>query len=135
LKPYSHINLITVLLLLTLSAGCDKMGIGGDQACTQIGCDDGINVQLSDERPDSLSLTIYLDDETEAFDSIVCTNQEPSCVLRTGGITPETVTVEIKWDTEEYRQTFTPEYESFQPNGPDCPPVCNIALLEIILTG
>jgi len=111
------------------------MGIGGGQACTQIGCDDGINVQVSDERPDSLSLTIYLDDETEAFDSIVCTNQEPSCVLRTGGITPETVTVEIKWDTEEYRQIFTPEYESFQPNGPDCPPVCNIALLEIDLTG
>jgi len=111
------------------------MGISGGQACTQAGCADGITIQLSEDRPDSLSLTLYLNDETAAFDSITCTNQDSSCVLRAGGITPETVTVEIRWNNEEYRQSITPEYESFQPNGPDCPPVCSVAVLEIDVTG
>lgn len=103
--------------------------------CTQIGCDDGVTVQLSEERPDSLSLTIYIDDNSGAFDSVICTDQVSSCIIRAGGVTPEKVTVEIKWANEEFRQTFSPEYERFQPNGPDCPPVCEVAAIEIDLSG
>lgn len=135
MKPFSLFYLLTVLLAVILTSGCNDREIGGGQVCTEIGCDDGFSVQLLEERPDSLSLTIYLNDDTEAFDTIICTNHESSCVLRAGGMTPKTVTVEIEWDSEEFRQTFTPEYESYQPNGPDCPPVCEIATIKINLSG
>ena len=135
MKPCSSLYLLPLLLAVILSSGCEKMGIGRGQVCTQAGCEDGVTVQLSEERPDSLSLTIYMDDNSEAFDSLICTDQVSSCVIRAGGITPEKVTVVITWDNEEFRQTFTPGYESFQPNGPDCPPVCKVAAIDIDLSG
>jgi hypothetical protein len=135
MKPYSRFNLLSLLLAVLISSGCEESGIGGGRVCTEIGCDDGVTVQLSEERPDSLSLTIFLDEHSEAFDSVICTEQVSSCVIRAGGITPEKVTVEVKWSNEEFRQTFYPEYESFQPNGPNCPPECRMATIDIDLSG
>lgn len=134
MKTNSRFYLLSLLLAVIISSGCEEMGIGGGQVCTQIGCDDGVTVQLLEERPDSLSLTIYMDDNSEAFDFVICTDQVSSCFIRAGGITPEKVTVEIKWGNEEFRQTFSPEYESFQPNGPNCPPDCEIATIDIDLS-
>jgi hypothetical protein len=134
MKTYSRFYLLSLLLAVILSSGCEEMGFDGGRVCTEIGCDDGVLVQLSEERPDSLSLTIYVDDNTEAFDSVICTDQVRSCGIRAGGITPEKVTVEIKWDNEEFRQTFSPDYEIFQPNGPNCPPDCEIATIDIDLS-
>jgi len=135
MNRYSFCYLITLLFIITISTGCGETGIGNGQACTLIGCDDGITIQLSDERPDSLSLTVYTDDTSEAIDSILCTHQDTSCFIRLGGLTPETVAVEIEWNSGAFRETFTPKYESFQPNGAGCPPVCSIATVDINLSG
>jgi len=135
MKLSEYLYLIIVLLLLSISAGCVGTGTDNDQICTLIGCEDGVTVQISENRPDSLSLTIYLNDDSEAHTSTICTNPDSSCAIRTGGKTPETVTVEVEWGNELYRQTFTPEYEGFQPNGPNCPPTCRTALIEIDLSG
>jgi len=135
MKTNSRFYLLSLLLAVIISSGCEESGIDdGQVVCTHVGCDDGVTVQLSEERPDSLSLTIHVDDNTEAFDSVICTDQVNSCFIRAGGITPEKVTVEIKWGNEEFRQTFSPEYESFQPNGPNCPPDCEIATIDIDLS-
>lgn len=135
MKPHSRFYLLTLLLAVLVSSGCEESGIrGGQVVCTHVGCDDGVTVQLSEERPDSLSLTIFVDEHSEAFDSVICKDQVNSCRIRAGGITPNKVTVEIKWGNEEFRQTFSPEYESFQPNGPNCPPDCRMATIDIDLS-
>jgi hypothetical protein len=134
MKTNSRFYLLSLLLAGLISSGCEETGIGDGQVCTQIGCDDGVTVQLSDERPDSVSLTLYLNSETEAFSSIECADAGNMCAIRTDGFTPETITVVLEWDGEEFRQTYTPQYQRFQPNGPNCPPVCKISNVVIDLS-
>jgi hypothetical protein len=40
------------------------------------------------------------------------------------GFTPEILTVTLTWDGNEISQEFEPEYNLYQPAGPDCPPTC-----------
>lgn len=127
--------LLSFLVLGFLSAGCDDSVFNGGVVCTQIGCTDGVTIKISEERPDSLLLTIYLNDDTEAFATTHCTNPNHPCVLGVEEETPEKVTVKAGWENGEFNKTFTPEYKDFQPNGPKCPPICSIALIEIDLSG
>jgi len=116
-----------------LSAGCDDSIFSGGVACTDMGCSDRVTIRISEERPDSLSLTIYLNDDTEAYATTHCTNTNHPCILGVEEKTPEIITVEATWENGESKQTFYPEYEDFQPNGPECPPICSRAMIEIDL--
>jgi hypothetical protein len=47
--------------------------------------------------------------------------------------TPEEVTLTVHWNGQSKTQTVSPSYYSFRPNGPDCPPECRSAFVEITL--
>jgi hypothetical protein len=92
------------------------------------------NQKLSEDRPDSLTVEIFLEDDTEAFASTLCTNTVQPRTLGAEEVTPQTVTVELRWNNEKIRKTFTPDYVNFRPNGRGCPPVCAQAFIEIDVT-
>lgn len=108
--------------------------MGGDRVCTEIGCSDGISVQVSDQRPDSISISIFRNQDTEPIASRQCTEPDQSCVLFAAGETPDNVSVEIGWEGGAFRETFSPQYEEFRPNGPGCPPTCRMASIDIDLS-
>lgn len=116
MKNLSLVSCLLVVLLGMLSAGCDS-GIFGGNVCTQMGCSDGVTITISEERPDSLTVEIFLEDDTEAFASTLCTNTVQTCILGAEEVTPQTITVELRWNNEEIRKTFTPDYVNFRPNG------------------
>lgn len=123
-----------VLFFILIFWGCDGSNIFGGQVCTLIGCDDGVSISVSEERPDSLSLTLFINDETDPFGSRDCDDPNLGCWFRIGGETPDEVRVLIEWDGGEFSERFEPEYETHQPNGPSCPPTCNIASISIDLS-
>jgi hypothetical protein len=126
--------LFIVLLLGFFTPGCEDSPFGGDRVCTQIGCSDGFSVRVSDQRPDSLSISLFINEDAEPFASRHCTMPDQTCALFAEGVTPERVTVQIDWEGGAFRETFTLQYEEFQPNGPDCPPTCRNAGVEIELS-
>lgn len=134
MKNFKLFIVLSMIILGFLSAGCDGSEFFGGEVCTQVGCSDGVTIRISEERPDSLSLTIYLNDDTEAFATTHCTNQNQHCILGIDEETPENVAVKIGWKNGEFNKIFTPEYENFQPNGPECPPTCKSAFIEIDLS-
>ena len=113
--------------------GCDDSGFFGGQVCTLVGCEDGVSILIGEERPDTLSVTVFVDDESEPYGAIECTDPDHPCFFRVGEETPEKITVDIKWEGGEFLESFEPAYEAYQPNGPDCPPTCATASIEINL--
>ena len=125
--------LFIVLLLGLFTSGCDELPFIGDRICTAAGCSDGVSVRVSDQRPDSISISLFINEDAEPFASRHCTMPDQTCALFAEGVTPERVTVQIDWEGGAFRETFTLQYEEFKPNGPDCPPTCRNAATEIEL--
>lgn len=115
-------------------SACSDSRIFGGQTCTLLGCEDGVTISVSEQRPDSLSLTVFINDETDPFGSRDCDDPNLDCWFRIGGETPGEVRVLTEWDDGEFTERFEPEYEPYQPNGPSCPPTCDIAFISIDLS-
>lgn len=128
MKKSSLYYLLPLIILGLPHTGCESY-------CTHVGCNDGFSITISDERPDSLSINIYLNDNTDAFVTRLCTHQDNPCIIGINEQTPGVVSVEIDWKNGEFNEIFNPEYEDIQPNGPSCPPTCAIAKIEIDLSG
>lgn len=144
---------LSFTLLLTACAGVRT----GSFACTEIGCADGLSVQVTPAAPwppGSYRFLFEVDGE-----ALTCTGALPLPECGTPAITcdregivmitesgcalppsqhgfgdvhfpggPETVTVEVQRDGRALaRQTFTPTYHTVQPNGPGCEPICTQA--------
>jgi hypothetical protein len=94
--------------------------------CTQIGCSDGLNVEL-DGFDEEVELELTAGEETRR---VTCLPPGP-CRHFIPDFTPAEVTVvALLEDGTEEERSFTPEYRDEQPNGPDCPPVCRQASIR-----
>lgn len=93
--------------------------------CTQIGCNDGLNVEL-DGFDDELELELTADGETR---TVTCLPPGP-CRHFIPEFTPAEVTATAFLGDREEERTFEPEYREERPNGPDCPPVCRQASIR-----
>jgi hypothetical protein len=130
--------------------------------CTEIGCHDGLVVTVSPARawPHGAYRFIIEADGREITCSgslplpecstraITCDGDgvvigESGCALSPTehafsdivfSTNPETVTISIERDDEIIAtQTWTPVYQTVQPNGPDCPPTCTNAAVSLDL--
>lgn len=97
----------------------------GPTMCTQIGCSDGLNVEL-DGFSDEVELELAAGGETR---TVTCLPPGP-CRHFVPDFTPEEVTATAFLPDREEERTFTPEYREERPNGPDCPPVCRQARIR-----
>lgn len=133
-----------------------------DQACTEMGCEDGLAVRVTPTAgwpAGAYTFTIEADGETTACTgalplpacgtaAITCDKPgvqigESGCALEPsahafGDITftssPASVSVAVERDGEPVgAQSWTPSYRTVQPNGPSCPPTCSNASVELAL--
>lgn len=117
---------MTALLASALASGC----IGGGE-CTAIGCADGVNVEWSGATMRERG-TLVLDGQTLAFD---CSATTAAVWCTPTGLrlmrTPVTLRVEVITDRGVRSGSFTPQYTTSRPNGPDCDPVCRGATVTV----
>ena len=105
--------------------------------CTLVGCIGGIEVEihgLPESTPYEVSLafpsgeTQTLKCSGETDESIpfekTCSSKGAFFSLPSDSEPPEVVAVTIVTSTGHWTETIFPEYEKFQPNGEDCPPIC-----------
>lgn len=159
-------RLALVLVLTTACASKTDGGGNGDSTspgpvgCTEIGCQDGLLVQVTPSSgwpAGQYTYAIELDDQT-----ITCTGTLPLPACGSPGMTcdaegvqitesgcalppeeqafgdvnvptqPTAVSITIQHDgTEVASGSWTPEYETLQPNGPECEPTCSFASVEL----
>lgn len=136
------------ILWVALFAGCADVG----QSCTEIGCPDGYNLEFQhDWAEGSYIITVMLD-----ADTVTCTGTIPideasdgcdddrvqlglsgsalpvaeqalsGLVILATDVT--TVDVEVSDGLMTIgTKAFTPDWQTSQPNGADCPPTCRSA--------
>lgn len=143
-------TILSVLSLALFVPGCDA---GGGAACTEIGCTDGLWVEV-DFSPGLTSgdYEIVLNDGSMApttctfevsevasdcdGESICVQNADCDAVwnLESGTVgfnlegTPSDLVVTVRQDSVDLSSvSLSPEYESVQPNGEGCEPTCEQA--------
>lgn len=132
-------NIWIVLVIVTTAMGCS--GDDEPKGCTQIGCEDllTLSFQLADQTPiENFSGSVTI--EGQSF-QVSCTSEakfeaEYECIdsklrLRTASTQ---VQLDLRWDDSDSFGTqaiIEPEYISVQPNGEDCPPICQQATMVI----
>lgn len=95
-------------------------------ACTQIGCADGLNVEL-DGFGQEVELELTAGEETR---TLSCLPPGPCHHFIPDFIPAEVTATAFLDDGTEEERAFTPEYRDERPNGPDCPPVCRQAAIR-----
>ena len=111
-----------LVFLLLLLLGCNDVT---GQACTLIGCSDGLNVEVQGVTSDvSVEVTSAAGETRtapcQAFN-------ESTCWVHFDDFVPEEATIRVADGSNQVSVTTIPAYESLQPNGPDCPPTCRQA--------
>jgi hypothetical protein len=95
-----------------------------------IGCSDGITVVVEDAPPAPYTVEVVLPDGTSR--TARC---EPAHACDAGlfveGVTAEQMTVRVTGGAGSSSQVVRPSYETSQPNGPGCPPICKQARVQV----
>ncbi len=122
---------LSMVLTLALAASCsysDNIPV----PCTLIGCTDGLTVQIEGTLPTAFVLEAVAPAGppviVECPDSALCGSN-----IFLEGFTPEEVTIRLSFDSDSVSETFNPFYETYLPNGPDCPPECLVASVTVLL--
>jgi hypothetical protein len=106
------------------------------QACTRIGCEDGWTLELvgAAALPATYTIRVLVDGAVVA--SVQCSPARPCGEqVFVAGVTAAEAELEIIGGAAPLRWTVTPEYTSLQPNGPNCPPTCRQARVQVRLAG
>jgi hypothetical protein len=123
-----------------------------ERECPMMTCNDTLGLYLVGLRSDDFTLTATAPDGTSVHvhcvdyigQSGAWPGQARAECGRTAGLrpqsilfldfTPEIVTVTLAWDGNEIFQELEPEYDLYQPGGPDCPPTCRVgsAVLNVL---
>ena len=150
------------LAALAATTGCEAFGVDppGGAACTLIGCQDGLQVQLQRSGPwpaGEYTLQVMLDDQPAVscavslpFASVTtaATCSSADVQLQTSGqalsadqhaltavwirSTPAKARLVLQHNTATLLdQTLQPTYQTSRPNGPDCKPECTQATASV----
>lgn len=104
------------------SSACDDAPSG--TVCTLIGCEDGLRVEI--EGGLALPYTVSASVPGASHPWVVeCTVAAPC----DGSVwfpefTPDFVRITVETESETRTRDVQVDYESFRPNGPECPPEC-----------
>ena len=109
--------------------GCS---LGEPVTCGGIECTDALVVELGGVVPPTYTIEARANNETRRY---TCTEASLCTEAVFGGFTPDLVTIRVTWAGGSVEQVVTPVYEVVQPNGLDCPPVCELALVTISIPG
>lgn len=114
-------------LLGAVSAG-PACSLGEPVTCTGIECTSALVVALEGAVPSSYAIEVRGPNETRRF---TCTEASLCNEAVFEGFTPVQATIRMEWSGGTFEEVVTPVYETVQPNGPDCPPICRRAVVTI----
>ncbi len=118
---------ILVTAAASFVASCDGLGI--TRACTLIGCDSGLLVQMQGAVPDTVTITAQAPGATAQ--TVVCTTSSCAQYVFFRDFTPASVTLTVRGAGIDIVRTVQPGYRVSQPNGDHCPPTCRQATVQI----
>ena len=100
------------------------------RACTKIGCSDGITVVVKNAPAVPYTVEVVLPDGTSRTSRC---EAAPGCDagLFFEEVTAEELTVRVTAGAGSSSQVVRPSYQTAQPNGPGCPPVCKQARVSV----
>ena len=131
----------TILAPFALTAWGEDDPLNGGQACTEIGCTDILTVRFVNSDEDMISGvvgTLSFGDETIEFDCSGGDQFIGSYECRGNAISfyaaPETAELVASNDGFQVTTTLNPVYQSVQPNGEGCPPICDQGVVEVTMT-
>jgi hypothetical protein len=123
----------TVAVLVFAVVGCYEESMG--PICTEIGCESGVEIRVVPQPVGPFrvevsppgSLASYVRD---------CENGATCTRVFFADFTPDYVNVRVIVTSDTvYLEAIRLEYDEFRPNGPDCPPLCRIARVDVKLPG
>jgi hypothetical protein len=120
---------LPVLLIVILFAGCSAFD---EQACTLIGCEDGLSLRLIDAPMDQFLLEVE-EAEGEIHQFECGTRHHCDGAVFIPGVSADRVTVRVTVNESVVEREVALTYDLVQPNGPGCPPICRQATAEVSL--
>lgn len=118
-------------IALLVMLGCSSNAVDEQRACTLIGCEDGLSVQVSNSL--NQSLTVNVRSGAQLIGTFTCTAGQP-CAGFIRNQTPPNVTVEVTSQAGTVTRNYMPEYRLSRPNGPNCPPECRQATINVAVS-
>jgi hypothetical protein len=117
---------------LALVIGAGGCGLSDPQPCTLIGCEGGLWIRLDGRTAGPVNARATLPDGTVL--EAECTG-EFQCArgLFFADVSAPSAVLEIELDGEVRTLTVELTYIEARPNGPDCPPPCPIATVNLKL--
>jgi hypothetical protein len=120
---------LSIVVLSLGLAGCS--GDVYNSACTLIGCEDGLAIDVQGAVPASYTVTLEAPDGApRVFECGPTRFCQPLFVAE---FMPETVEVRVQAEGVDFTAEFTPTYSVSRPNGPDCPPECRQATIRVVV--
>lgn len=98
--------------------------------CTLVGCDSGVLVVIDGIVSAQVTAEILVDGVVEV--QAICATSQGVCQLVLADLTPTQLTVRVTGAAATAEESFSPTYEEQRPNGPDCPPVCLVARVDMV---
>lgn len=119
------------VVLLVIGCGLTGCDVSGPTACTNLGCETGLHVELEGQPQGAFSITA--DSPGGESRVIECTEVTTGCPLVFVDYTPAEVMLTYESADVTVHETFTPTYALVRPNGPGCSPECLTATVVLQL--
>lgn len=131
----SRTAILPLALSLMLSSGCgrgepDLARDGPARACTMIGCENGVTVQLAGAPAIPFSVELTPLGGAATIKECV-TAQACGTDLFFQGVSADSVTVKVTSPAGESVTRAKAEYATTRPNGPQCDPECRQARVSV----
>ena len=135
----------TLSMFVIILAAAITAKINSSKMCTLVGCIGGIEVKVVD-LPESTPFTVGIVFPSGETQFVSCSGNAPESIpfenscssniaffgLPADAKPPKEITVIVVTESGQWKKVIRPEYEEFQPNGEDYPPICYNA--DIIIT-
>ena len=112
-------------------ASCANVAEEPPRACTEIGCSDGLAVEVNSSLTQSITVSVRAG--AQELHTFRCDPGQP-CRAFIENQTPAEVTVVVQTAQGDVSKTYRPAYQINRPNGPGCPPDCKQATVTVALS-
>lgn len=122
--------LLVCAVASVLLSGCN--GLAGPTACTEIGCESGLEVVLENAPavPFRVEAEVPGQQGLYVFD---CPDPARCGRVFFAAFTPDYVRIRVTTAAGTVARDVRPQYAEARPNGPDCPPLCRTATVAVPL--
>lgn len=131
MKASGYLKLAAAVIIPALVGGCATNSQEGPVACTLIGCEAGLAVDVKGDRGGDVSVKVTAaDGQSRTFE---CEAEAATCSAFFADYMPANVTVTVTKQESNTVRSFAVTYGNVYPNGEACPPVCRQGHVDVVL--